>query len=91
MSVRSYKIVKDKRRYAILFLQDKKNAGLITYINMKLRQVIYPFNGIPIKESMQHLSDYISYMKKSRETAKSSFKKLENQGLLAFLMRLPGL
>ena len=37
MSVGLYKIVKNKRGYAILFLQDKKNSGPRTYRNLKFR------------------------------------------------------
>ena len=72
MSVGSYKIVKNKRGYAILFLQDKKNSEPRTYSNLKFRQVFYPFDGRQTKKGMQHLSDYILDIKKSYKLFDSS-------------------
>ena len=82
MSVGSYKIVKNKRGYAILFLQDKKNSEHRTYSNLKFRQVFYPFDGCPIKKGMRHLSDYISGMKKSWRNCQEFIQKACESGII---------
>lgn len=82
MSVGSYKIVKNERGYAILFLQDKKNAGPKTYSNVKFRQVVYPFEERPTKEGMQHLLDYISDMKKSSKNCQEFIQKAQDSGIM---------
>ena len=82
MSVGSYKIVKNKRGYAILFLQDKKNSEPRTYSNLKFRQVFYPFDGRPIKKGMRHLSDYISGMKKSWRNCQEFIQKACESGII---------
>lgn len=82
MLVGSYKIVKNERGYAILFLQDKKNAGPRTYSNVKFRQVVYPFDERLTKEGMQHLLDYISDMKKSSRNCQEFIQKARESGIM---------
>ncbi|MDR0968199.1 MAG: peptidylprolyl isomerase [Holosporaceae bacterium] len=81
MQIGKRAIVRTSRGYAILFLQDKKEAGLSSFTTLKIAQVVIPFRGPnPPKEEVDQLRDFALELKKSSRSCHEFMAKAKESG-----------
>lgn len=83
MEIGNHKVVKTNNGYVILFLKDKKEAGLRSYTDIQYAQVVIPFGqGLPSEESLKQLTSYILDMKKSSKNCNEFMQKAKESGFI---------
>jgi peptidyl-prolyl cis-trans isomerase SurA len=66
MSIGGYRVVRNTRGYVILFLQDRKEAGLKSFTTLKFVQVIIPFRAANLpREEIESLMSYAMDLKRN--------------------------
>ncbi|MDR2067460.1 MAG: peptidyl-prolyl cis-trans isomerase SurA [Holosporaceae bacterium] len=81
MTVGSRSVVRNSRGYVILFLQDKKEAGLSTFTDLKFVQIVTPFSSPnPSDEEVNRLMGYALDMKKNSPNARAMIQNAKDSG-----------
>jgi peptidyl-prolyl cis-trans isomerase SurA len=81
MSIGGRVVVRNSRGYAILFLQDKKEAGLSTFTTLKIVQVVVPFSEPnPGKEVVDQLVGFALDLKKNSRNCHEFMKSAKESG-----------
>jgi peptidyl-prolyl cis-trans isomerase SurA len=81
MAVGSRSIVRNSRGYVILFLQDKREAGLSTSTDLKFVQIVAPFSSSnPTNEEVSKLMYYVQDMKKNSTSAHAMIQSAKDSG-----------
>ncbi|MDR0753520.1 MAG: peptidylprolyl isomerase, partial [Holosporaceae bacterium] len=84
MSIGERIIVRNSRGYVILFLKDKKEAGLKSFTILRFVQVVIPFREPnPSKEDIEQLAGYLVNLKRNSKNCLEFIKDAKNSGLCA--------
>ncbi|MDR0632027.1 MAG: peptidylprolyl isomerase [Holosporaceae bacterium] len=79
MSMGEYRVVRNTRGYVILFLQDKKEAGLKSFTVLKFVQVIVPFRDAnPPREEIESLMNYALDLKRNSHSCSEFIKRAKD-------------
>jgi peptidyl-prolyl cis-trans isomerase SurA len=77
-------VIRNGRGYVILFLRDKKEAGLSSFTTLRFVQVIVPFRESKLtKEELRHIEDFLIDMKKSSNGCQDFIKRARESGICA--------
>ncbi|MDR1375436.1 MAG: peptidylprolyl isomerase [Holosporaceae bacterium] len=81
MAVGSRSIVRNGRGYVLLFLQDKREAGLSTFTDLKFVQILTPFSSSnPTGEEVDKLMSYVLDMKNNSRNASAMIQSAKDSG-----------
>ncbi|MDR2107309.1 MAG: peptidylprolyl isomerase [Holosporaceae bacterium] len=84
MRVGETAIVRNSRGYAILLLQDKKEAGTAALTTVKVVQVAVPFGeSAPAEEELRQLTDYAVNLKRISGDCRELIKNARDSGICA--------
>jgi peptidyl-prolyl cis-trans isomerase SurA len=84
MQIGNYSIVKNNRGYIILFLHDKKEAGLKHFTTVKFVQIVIPFGEPnPGNEQINQIKNYLHDMKKNSKNCHEFIKSAKDSGFCA--------
>jgi peptidyl-prolyl cis-trans isomerase SurA len=76
--------IRNSRGYVILFLRDKKEAGLSSFTTLRFVQVVVPFRESKLtKEELRHIDNFLIDMKKSSSGCQDFIKKARESGICA--------
>ena len=78
-----YKIVRNPHGYVLLYLRDKRAAGLSSFTNIKFVQVMVPFGEANTEDSIKHITDFAMDMKKESASCSEFIKKAQESGFMA--------
>lgn len=82
MRVGSSTVVRSNRGYVILFLKDKKEAGVQSFTVVKFKQIMAPFSSPnPQQEEIARLISYITEMKKIHGNCNDFMKATKDSGV----------
>jgi peptidyl-prolyl cis-trans isomerase SurA len=82
MQVGSHAVVRNSRGYVILFLHDRKEAGLKVFTTVKFLQIVIPFGASnPDSEQLNQIKKYLNDMKKNSRNCHEFIKNAKDSGL----------
>jgi peptidyl-prolyl cis-trans isomerase SurA len=84
MTVGGRTVIRNNRGYVILFLRDKKEAGLSSFTTLRFVQVVVPFRESKLtKEELGHIENFLIDMKKSSSGCHDFIKRARESGICA--------
>jgi peptidyl-prolyl cis-trans isomerase SurA len=82
MSIGEYRVVRNARGYVILFLRDRKEAGLKSFTTLKFIQVVVPFRDAnPPREEIESLMNYTMELKRNSRNCSEFIKRAKDSNL----------
>jgi peptidyl-prolyl cis-trans isomerase SurA len=77
-------VIRNSRGYVILYLRDKKEAGLSSFTTLRFVQVVVPFRESKLtKEELGHIKNFLIDMKKNSRDCQDFIKKARKSGICA--------
>jgi peptidyl-prolyl cis-trans isomerase SurA len=81
MSSGSFKVVRNSRGYVILFLRNKREAGMQKFTTVKFVQVVIPFREPnPGKAEVAEVVNYLNEMKRNSRSCNDFIKRAKDSG-----------
>jgi parvulin-like peptidyl-prolyl isomerase len=82
MPIGGYAVVRTSRGYVILYLRDKKDAGVRSFTTMRFVQVVIPFpEPNPSKEVREQLNSYLIDLKNRSANCHEFIKNAKSSGI----------
>jgi peptidyl-prolyl cis-trans isomerase SurA len=84
MSAGNFSVVRNSRGYVVLFLRNKKEAGMQKFTVIKFVQVVVPFQEPnPNRDEIKAVTDYLAEIKRKSRNCHDFINQVKNSGFCA--------